>query len=133
MIVAERKPFAEIEAMVAQAGRVLVIGCGTCGTGCFSGGTKQVAALASALRIATRIDGKEKVIEPWDEPPEKMASARKWVAQCYGGRFIGDELARRNFQRDARQGRHAIIGKVEILNPQRDHGMPVCWAAASAA
>ena len=29
MIVAERKPFAEIEAMVERAGRVLVIGCGT--------------------------------------------------------------------------------------------------------
>ena len=41
--------------------------------------------------------GKEKVIEPWDEPPEKMASARKWVAQCYGDRFIGDELARRGY------------------------------------
>ena len=41
--------------------------------------------------------GKEKVIEPWDEPPEKMASARKWVAQCYGGRFVGDELARRGY------------------------------------
>jgi len=41
--------------------------------------------------------GKEKVIEPWDEPTEKMASARKWVEQCYGGRFIGDELARRGY------------------------------------
>ena len=41
--------------------------------------------------------GKEKVIEPWDEPPEKMESARKWVAQYYGGRFIGDELARRGY------------------------------------
>jgi dienelactone hydrolase len=41
--------------------------------------------------------GKEKVIEPWDEPPEKIESARKWVAQYYGGRFIGDELARRGY------------------------------------
>jgi len=41
--------------------------------------------------------GKEKVIEPWDEPPEKIQSARNWVAQCYGGRFIGDELARRGY------------------------------------
>ncbi|MCI0542011.1 MAG: hypothetical protein L0Z50_42990, partial [Verrucomicrobiales bacterium] len=23
--------------------------------------------------------GKEKVIEPWDEPPEKIESARKWI------------------------------------------------------
>jgi len=41
--------------------------------------------------------GKEKVIEPWDVPSAKLESARKWVAQCYGGRFIGDELARRGF------------------------------------
>ena len=41
--------------------------------------------------------GKEKVIEPWDEPPAKLESARQWAAQCYGGRFIGDELARRGY------------------------------------
>ena len=41
--------------------------------------------------------GKEKVIEPWDEPPQKMESARKWIAQYYGGRFIGDELAKRGY------------------------------------
>ena len=41
--------------------------------------------------------GKEKVIEPWDEPPQKMESARKWIIQYYGGRFIGDELAKRGY------------------------------------
>ena len=41
--------------------------------------------------------GKEKVIEPWDEPPEKIESARKWIAQYYGGRFIGDEFAKRGY------------------------------------
>jgi dienelactone hydrolase len=41
--------------------------------------------------------GKEKVIEPWEEEPGKIESARKWVAQYYGGRFIGDELARRGY------------------------------------
>ena len=41
--------------------------------------------------------GKEKVVAPWDEPPEKMESARKWSAQYYGGRFVGDELARRGY------------------------------------
>ena len=41
--------------------------------------------------------GKEKVIEPWDQSAEKMESARKWVAQYYGNRFIGDELARRGY------------------------------------
>lgn len=41
--------------------------------------------------------GKEKVIEPWDMPQEKIESARKWAAQYYGGRFIGDELAKRGY------------------------------------
>ena len=41
--------------------------------------------------------GKEKVIAPWDEPSEKMESARKWSAQYYGGRFLGDELAKRGY------------------------------------
>jgi len=41
--------------------------------------------------------GKEKVIEPWDGPPERWKSAREWVGKCYGGRFIGDELARRGY------------------------------------
>jgi hypothetical protein len=36
--------------------------------------------------------GKEKVIEPWDEPVEKIESAKKWVKDYYGGRFIGDKL-----------------------------------------
>jgi dienelactone hydrolase len=41
--------------------------------------------------------GKEKVIEPWDEPAEKMASAKAYVKLCYGGRFYGDELAKRGY------------------------------------
>jgi len=41
--------------------------------------------------------GKEKVIEPWDEPIEKIESAKKWVNEYYGGRFIGDELAEKGY------------------------------------
>ena len=41
--------------------------------------------------------GKEKVIASWDETPEKLESARKWVEQYYGGRFLGDELARHGY------------------------------------
>ncbi|MEQ2010363.1 MAG: dienelactone hydrolase family protein [Limisphaerales bacterium] len=41
--------------------------------------------------------GKEKVIKPWDEPPDKIESARKWAERSYGSRFIGDELARRGY------------------------------------
>ncbi|MBI3852886.1 MAG: dienelactone hydrolase family protein [Verrucomicrobia bacterium] len=41
--------------------------------------------------------GKEKVIRPWDEKPEKIESAQKWVEKYYGGRFLGDELAQRGY------------------------------------
>jgi len=41
--------------------------------------------------------GKEKVIEPFDDRPERIASARQWVDELYGGRFIGDELAKRGY------------------------------------
>lgn len=41
--------------------------------------------------------GKEKVIRPWNVPPEKLASAEAWVAENYGGRFLGDVLAQRGY------------------------------------
>ena len=63
MIVAEQKPLEEIKAMLAPYERVLVVGCGTCVTVCFAGGEKEVGILASALRMATRIDGDPKVVD----------------------------------------------------------------------
>ena len=41
--------------------------------------------------------GKEKVIRPFEVPADKLASAEKWTAQYYGGRFLGDELAQRGY------------------------------------
>jgi dienelactone hydrolase len=41
--------------------------------------------------------GKEKVVRPSDEPRERIADAVKWSKECYGGRFIGDELAKRGY------------------------------------
>jgi dienelactone hydrolase len=41
--------------------------------------------------------GKEKVIEPWEEPSKKIQSAANWVKEYYGGRFIGDELAKKGY------------------------------------
>lgn len=41
--------------------------------------------------------GKEKVIRPWDVGEERMASSLEWVNDCYGGRYLGEELARRGY------------------------------------
>jgi len=41
--------------------------------------------------------GKEKVVEPFNEPPERIKSAKEWAEKLYGGRFIGDELAKRGY------------------------------------
>ena len=62
MIVAEQKKLDEIKAMLAPYQRILVLGCGTCVTVCFAGGEKEVGILASALRMAFRLEGQEKTI-----------------------------------------------------------------------
>jgi ferredoxin len=63
MIVAEQKSLEEIKSLIADSERVLVVGCGTCVTVCFAGGSKEAAVLGSSLRMATRLNGNEKVID----------------------------------------------------------------------
>ena len=41
--------------------------------------------------------GKEKVIRPFKVSEERMASSEEWVNNSYGGRFIGDELAKKGY------------------------------------
>ncbi|MFB3788932.1 MAG: dienelactone hydrolase family protein [bacterium] len=41
--------------------------------------------------------GKEKVVRPFDVSRERAEDARQWVDQYYGGRFFGDELAKRGY------------------------------------
>jgi ferredoxin len=60
MIVGAQKPLDEIKKLVEDAGKVLVVGCGTCVTVSFAGGTKEVGILASSLRMACKIDGNSK-------------------------------------------------------------------------
>jgi ferredoxin len=62
MIIGEQKPLGEIKQMIADYQKVLILGCGTCVTVCFAGGEKEVGILASALRMATKLDGQDKEI-----------------------------------------------------------------------
>lgn len=56
MIVAKRKPFAEIKDQVAGYKKILIVGCGTCVAVCLSGGEKEVGILASQLRMARKLE-----------------------------------------------------------------------------
>jgi ferredoxin len=63
MITAERKPIDEIRAMIAPYKKVLVLGCGSCVAECAAGGEKETGMLASALRMANKMDGKEVLVQ----------------------------------------------------------------------
>ncbi len=63
MIVGEQKPISEIKASVAPFKNILILGCGTCVKTCFAGGEDEVSTLASALRLASRVDGEEIEVE----------------------------------------------------------------------
>ena len=57
MIVAEQKSLDEIRALVHDAKNVLVVGCGTCVTVCFAGGSHEASILATSLRMASKLNG----------------------------------------------------------------------------
>jgi ferredoxin len=63
VIVASRKPIAEIRAVLAQHERVLFVGCGTCVTVCLAGGEREVGIMAYAMRIARRLERRPIAIE----------------------------------------------------------------------
>jgi ferredoxin len=62
MIVAEQKPLEEIKNMLNDAETVLIVGCGTCVTVCFAGGSKEAAILGSSLRMSTQLNGHDMTI-----------------------------------------------------------------------
>lgn len=63
MITAEQKPMEEIREMIAPYRRILVLGCGSCVAECAAGGEKETGMLASTLRMASKMDKKDVVIE----------------------------------------------------------------------
>jgi ferredoxin len=60
MIVAEQKSLEEIKSLLGNAKNVLVVGCGTCVTVCFAGGSREAAILSSSLRMTTKLNGDPK-------------------------------------------------------------------------
>ena len=63
MIVADRKSLEEILSMIKDYKNIMVVGCKGCVTVCNVGGEKEVAILASALRIARQKEGQEITID----------------------------------------------------------------------
>lgn len=63
MIIAEQKPLDEIKSLVGNAHNLLVVGCGTCVTVCFAGGSREAAILAASIRMSSKLDGVEKVVQ----------------------------------------------------------------------
>ncbi len=51
MIVADRKPLVEIQEMISNCKKILIIGCKGCVTVCNVGGAKEVEILSSSLKI----------------------------------------------------------------------------------
>ncbi len=52
MIIGKRKPLEEILSLIEKEKKILIAGCGTCVAICMAGGDKEVALLASSLKLA---------------------------------------------------------------------------------
>ena len=56
MITGEQKSLEEIQTLLGKAEKVLVVGCGTCVTVCFAGGSREAQILSSSLRMASKLN-----------------------------------------------------------------------------
>jgi ferredoxin len=57
MITGEQKSLEEIQSLLGDAEKVLVVGCGTCVTVCFAGGSREAQILSSSLRMSSKLQG----------------------------------------------------------------------------
>ena len=60
MIVAEQKSLDEIKTLIGESEKVLVVGCGTCVTVCFAGGSREAEITSTSLRMSSKLEGKAK-------------------------------------------------------------------------
>lgn len=98
MLIFERKPFEEICSALEGRKKVLILGCGTCPTIRLAGGEREVAVLASQIKLAF----KEKLevieltiqrqcdVEFFDEIKEKVAQYDRVLSMACG---VGVQLA----------------------------------------
>lgn len=63
MIVAEVKPFEEIKRAIDGRKTVCILGCEACVTICHAGGQKQVAEIASQIRLSCKLTGDDVLVE----------------------------------------------------------------------
>ena len=49
MIITQKKPIDELMAMLGDAQKIAILGCGSCATACATGGEKEVAELKAYL------------------------------------------------------------------------------------
>ena len=57
MIIGEQKSLEEIQTLLGDAEKVLVMGCGTCVTVCFAGGSREAQILSASLRMSSKLNG----------------------------------------------------------------------------
>ena len=63
MIIAEQKPLDEVKNLISEAEKVLVVGCGTCVTVCFAGGSREAEIMSASLRMSSKLEGKAKDVQ----------------------------------------------------------------------